>query len=75
MISVIFLKLKRPSFGTMYVHCGIINLTCIVVAVDSRCVCGGVCVWGWRVACSTLRVVSHHVGWLFVRQVGATSES
>ena len=48
MISVIFLKLKRPSFGNMYVHRGIINLTCIVVAVDSRCVwvcasrgCGG----------------------------------
>ena len=40
MISVNFLKLKRPSFGNMYVHCGIINLTCIVVAVDSRCVCG-----------------------------------
>ena len=35
-----FLKLKRPSFGNMYVHRGIINLTCIVVAVDSRCVCG-----------------------------------
>ena len=44
MISVIFLKLKRPSFGNMYVHRGIINLTCIVVAVDSRCVC--VCVGG-----------------------------
>ena len=40
MISAIFLKLKRPSFGNMYVHRGIINLTCIVVAVDSRCVCG-----------------------------------
>ena len=40
MISVIFLKLKRPSFVNMYVHRGIINLTCIVVAVDSRCVCG-----------------------------------
>ena len=23
-----------------YVHRGIINLTCIIVAVDSRCVCG-----------------------------------
>ena len=65
MISVIFLKLKRPSFGNMYVHRGIINLTCIVVAVDSRCVCVGVCVWGWRVARSTLRVVSHHMGWSF----------
>ena len=40
MISVIFLKLKRPSFCNMYVHRGIINLTCIIVAVDSRCVCG-----------------------------------
>ena len=40
MISVNFLKLKRPSFGNMYVHRVIINLTCIVVAVDSRCVCG-----------------------------------
>lgn len=39
MISLIFLKLKRPSFGNMYVHRRIINLTCIVV-VDSRCVCG-----------------------------------
>ena len=39
MISVIFLKLKRPSFGNMYVHRGIINLTCIVVAVDLWCVC------------------------------------
>ena len=40
MIYVIFLKLKHPSFGNMYVHRGIINLTCIVV-------CGGfaVCVW------------------------------
>ena len=39
MISVIFLKLKRPSFGNI---CSprVINLTCIVVAVDSRCVCG-----------------------------------
>ena len=36
----VFLKLKRPSFGNMYVHHGIINLTCIVVAVDSRCVWG-----------------------------------
>ena len=41
MISVIFWKLKRPSFGNMYVHCGTINLTCIVVAVDPRCVWGG----------------------------------
>ena len=40
MISVFFLKLKYPSFGNMYVHRGIINLTCIIVAVDSRCVCG-----------------------------------
>ena len=64
MISVIFLKLKRPSFGNMYVHRGIINLTCIVVAVGSRCVCGGVR-RGWRVARSTLRVVSHRVGWPF----------
>ena len=40
MISVNFLKLKHPCFGNMYVHRGIINLTCIVVAVDSRCVCG-----------------------------------
>ena len=39
MISVNFLKLKRPSFGNMYVHRGIINLTCIIVAVDARCVC------------------------------------
>ena len=46
MISVIFLKLKLLSFGNMYVHRGIINLTCIVVAVDSQCVCVGVCVWG-----------------------------
>ena len=46
MISVIFLKLKRPSFGNMYVHHGIINLTCIVVAVDSRCVCVWVCASG-----------------------------
>ena len=38
MISVIFLKLKCPSFGNIHVHRGIINLTCIVVAVDSRCV-------------------------------------
>ena len=44
MISVIFLKLKHPSFGNMYVHRGIINLTCIVVAVDSRCV--SVCAFG-----------------------------
>ena len=44
MISVNFLKLKRRSFGNMYVHHGIINLTCIVVAVDSRCVCVGGCV-------------------------------
>ena len=43
MISMIFLKLKRPSFGNMYVHCRIIKLTCIVVTVDSRCVC--VCGW------------------------------
>ena len=41
MMSVNFLKLKRPFFGNMYVHRGIINLTCIVVAVDSRCVSGG----------------------------------
>ena len=40
MIYVNFLKLKRPSFGNMYVHREIINLTCIVVEVDSRCVCG-----------------------------------
>ena len=39
MIFVIVLKLKRPSFGNIYAHCGIINLTCIVVAVDSQCVC------------------------------------
>ena len=60
----VFLKLKRPSFGNIYVHRGIINLTCIVVAVDSRCVWGCVRL-GWRVARSTLRVVSHHVGWPF----------
>ena len=42
MISVNFLKLNCPSFGNMYVHHGIINLTCIVVVVDSRCVCLGV---------------------------------
>ena len=42
MIYVIFLKLKRPSFGNMYVHRGIINFKCIIVAVDSRCVCVGV---------------------------------
>ena len=65
MISVIFLNLKRPSFGNMYVHRGIINLTCIVVVADSRCVCVGVYVWGWRVARSTLRVVSHRLGWPF----------
>ena len=35
-----FFEIKSPSFGNMYVHRGIINLTCIVVAVDSRCVCG-----------------------------------
>ena len=75
MISAIFLKLKRPSFGNMYVHRGIINLTCIVVAVDSRCVCVGVCVRGWQVARSTLLVVSHRVVGRFVRQAGATSES
>ena len=39
MISVIFLKLKRPSFGNIFTGD---NLTCIVVAVDSRCVCGRV---------------------------------
>ena len=44
MISVIFLKLKRPSFGNMYVPRGIINLTCIIVAVYSQCVCVGGCV-------------------------------
>ena len=64
MISVIFLKLKRPSFGNMYVHRGIINLTCIVVVVDSWCVCWCVRV-GWQVARSTLRVVSHRMGWPF----------
>ena len=62
MISVIFLKLKRPSFGNMYVHREIINLACIVVVVDSWCVCVGVRVWEWRVARSTLQVVSHRVG-------------
>ena len=41
-----FLKLKRPSFGNMYVHRRKINLTCIVVAVDSRCVCVWVCASG-----------------------------
>ena len=48
MISVIFLKLKRPSFGNMYVHRGRISLKCIVVVVDSLWVCasgGG----GWLV--------------------------
>ena len=40
MISVNFLKLKRPSFGNMYVHRRIINLTFIIVAMDSWCVCG-----------------------------------
>ena len=39
MISVNVLKLKCPFFGNMYVHRGIINLTCTIVAVDSRCVC------------------------------------
>ena len=68
-----FFKLKRPSFGNTCSPRD--NLTCIVVAVDSRCVCGGVCVWGWRVARSTLRVVSHRVGWRFVRQASATSKS
>ena len=43
MISVNFLKLKHPSFGNMYIHRGIINLTCIVVVVDSWCVCRCVC--------------------------------
>ena len=38
MMSVNFLKLKRPFFGNMYVHRGIINLTCIVAVVDSPCV-------------------------------------
>ena len=38
----LFLKLKCPSFGNMYVHREIINLTCIIVAVDSRCVGGWV---------------------------------
>ena len=42
MISVIFLKLKCPSFGNMYVRRRIINLICIVVAVDLRCVGGRV---------------------------------
>ena len=37
MISI-FLKLKRPSFGNI---CSLRdNLTCMVVAVDSQCVCG-----------------------------------
>ena len=35
-----FFEIKCPSFGNMYVHRGIINLTCIIVAVDSWCVCG-----------------------------------
>ena len=38
MISVIFWKLKRPSFGNISSPRD--DLTCIVVAVDSRCVCG-----------------------------------
>ena len=65
-----FFKLKRPSFGNICSPRD--NLTCIIVAVDSRCVC--VCVWGVGVAGNTLRVVSHCVGWLFC-ETGATSES
>ena len=38
MISGFFSKLKRPSFGNICSPRD--NLTCIVVAVDSRCVCG-----------------------------------
>ena len=38
MISMIFLKLKCPSFGNICLPRN--NLTCIVVAVDSRCVWG-----------------------------------
>ena len=30
----------------MYVHRGIVNLICIIVAVDSRCVCVWVCAFG-----------------------------
>ena len=78
MISVIFLKLKCPSFCNMYVHRGIINLTCIIVVVDLRCVCVcvGVCAsggGGW--------LAVHYELWAtvwvgrFVRQAGATSES
>ena len=40
MISGFFSKLKRPSFGNICSPRE--NLTCIVVAVDARCVC--VCV-------------------------------
>ena len=35
-----FFEIKMSPLGNMYVNRGIINLTCIVVAVDSRCVCG-----------------------------------
>ena len=38
MISVIFLKLKRPFFGNICSPRD--NLRCIIVAVDSWCVCG-----------------------------------
>ena len=73
MIFVIFLKLKHPSFGNICSPQD--NLTCIVVAADSRCVCGCVCLGGggW--------LAVHYELWAtvwvgrFVRQAGATSES
>ena len=60
----VFLKLKRPSFGNLYVHRGIINLTCILVVVDSRCVCGCVRL-GVAGGLQYTTVVSHRVGWPF----------
>ena len=75
MISANFLKLKRPSFGNMYVHHGIVNLTCIVIAVDLWCVCGCVCLGvaggsQYTTSCEPLCGLA-----VFVRQAGATSES
>ena len=74
MISVIFLKLKCPSFGN--ISSPRENLTCIVVAVDAQCVCVCVRARVWGVASSTLRVVSLRVGLLIILWViYATSKS